>query len=809
MNDVLEMTTKEIFETMEYGPALESRQFADEWLDKHDRQFDLFIDGKWQPAKKGGHFECNSPSTKEVLAKAAEASKEDVDAAVDAAKKALPGWAALGGHGRARYLYALARQVQKHSRLFAVLESLDNGKPVRESRDMDVPAVARHLYHHAGWAQLMESEMTDHQEVGVVGAIIPCNFPLMILVRKIAPALAMGNTVVVKPAKLTSLSALFLAEICEAIDLPPGVLNVTTGSGCVVGKAIVEHPAINLITFSGSTTVGKGIRRVTAGTGKTLALQLGGKSPIIVFEDADIDSAVEGIVDGIWFNQGQISSAGSRLLAQESIYAKLIAKLKAKMDKLRVGNPLDNTVDLGAIVDDVHLKTMTDYVEIAKKQGADVYQPSLELPKEGFYFPPTLCTNVSPASTIVQEETFGPVIVSMSFRTPNEAVALANDTVYGLAASVWTENINLALDMAPKIKAGTVWINCHNVFDAAAGFGGFRDSGIGREGGFEGLWDFVKPKWELASGEMSSSPKSTVTVAGNDGDAENESASKLPTVDRTTKMFIGGKQSRPAGGYSIKVFDHDGLLIGDVGIGNRKDIRNAVEAAHADKKWASMTGHQRAQVIYYIAENLSARAEEFAKRIVNMTGVDYQNACEEVDLSIERLYLYASYADKYDGRVHHTISRYVTLAMPEPVGVVGISCPEYPPLLGFISTVIPALAMGNRVVVVPSEKHPLSATDFYQVLETSDLPSGAINIVTGDQKELLEVLAKHDGIQGIWHFGAKNLSQLIEAEAANNMKRTWLSYGKRRDWYDKGQAHGTEFLHNATEIKNIWMPYGE
>ncbi len=796
------MKVKEIFETMEYGPAPESAQEANEWLAQHKGKFELFIEGKWQEPLAKKYFDSESPSTKMHLAKLAEADAKDVDKAVAAAKKALPEWVAIGGHHRARYLYALARQIQKHARLFAVLESMDNGKPIRETRDIDIPLVARHFYHHAGWAQLRDTELPEYKEIGVVGQIIPWNFPLLMMSWKIAPAIAMGNTVVIKPAEFTSLTALLFAEICQQVGLPAGVVNVVTGAA-TTGAAIVNHPDIQKIAFTGSTEVGKIIRRATAGTGKKLSLELGGKSPFIVFEDADIDSVIEGVVDAIWFNQGQVCCAGSRLLVQESIAKKFYKKLKARMSKLRVGDSLDKSIDMGAIVDKVQLKTITDLVEKGVKEGSELFQPDMVCSTDGYFYPPTLFTDVSPSASIAQEEIFGPVLVAMSFRTHAEAIALANNTRYGLAASIWTENINLALDIAPKIKAGTVWINCTNVFDAASGFGGYRESGFGREGGLEGLYEYLKPK---ADDELTTAKATRAKTTATNGITTPIAE---PAIDRTTKLYIGGKQVRPDGGYSLPVVGANGKALGEVSKGNRKDIRNAVEAAHASTQWGGMTGHARAQVLYYIAENLYIRKEEFAARIAAMLNTKLATAMEEVNASIQRIYTYAALADKYDGNVHHTIHKNVTLAMPEALGVMAIVCPEEAPLLGFISTVIPAITMGNNVIVVPSAVSPLSATDFYQILDTSDVPAGTINIITGDKAELTPVLASHDNIDGIWYFGTKEGSKEVELKSAENMKRTWVNDGKFRDWTNPKLGEGRIFLRKASQIKNIWIPYGE
>ena len=793
----------EVFESLEYGPAPESATPVLSWLDAHDRKFKLFINNEWVEPSDGEYFDTVNPSTGKALAQIAQASRADVDAAVKAARKASESWKKLSGHERARYLYAIARQIQKHSRHFAVLESLDNGKPIRESRDIDIPLVARHFYHHAGWAQLMGSELGEYEPVGVVGQIIPWNFPLLMLAWKIAPALAMGNTVVLKPAEFTPLTALYFAEICEEVGLPRGVVNIITGDGRT-GAALVEHDDVDKIAFTGSTDVGRIIRSAIAGSGKKVTLELGGKSPFIVYEDADLDSVVEGVVDAIWFNQGQVCCAGSRILVQEGVADALIKKLRDRMEKLRVGDPLDKAVDIGAIIAPVQLEKIRELCALGEQEGARMWQPSWSCPQEGYFYPPTLFTEVSPAATIAQVEIFGPVVVLMTFRTPAESVALANNTRYGLAASIWTENINLALDIAPKVKAGTVWINCTNFFDAASGFGGYRESGFGREGGKEGLWDYVKPRWEAA---LKKAAKPTAPKAAKGAKSKNGSAG--PPIDRTAKLYIGGKQARPDQGYSQAVYDSRGALVGEVGLGNRKDIRNAVEAAHKASDWSRATAHTRAQVLFYTAENLAARGEEFTARLSQLTNASEDVARAEVELSIQRLFTYASWADKWDGSVHHTPFRNVTLAMPEAIGVYGVVCPDEAPLLGFVSTVIPVVAMGNTVVAVPSERWPLLATDLYQVVDTSDVPGGVINIVTGKRAELTEVLAGHDDVDALWYFAADDGSALVERLSANNMKRTWVSYGYARDWTDPQQGEGQEFLRRATQIKNIWVPYGE
>jgi aldehyde dehydrogenase (NAD+) len=681
---------------------------------------------------------------------------------------------------------------------------MDNGKPIRESRDIDIPLVARHFYHHAGWAQHLSREFPEHVPYGVCGQIIPWNFPLLMLAWKIAPALAAGNTVILKPAEFTSLTALLFAEICERIGLPRGVVNIVTGEGDT-GAAIVDHPDIDKIAFTGSTEVGKIIRAATAGSGKGLSLELGGKSPYLVFEDADIDSAIEGLVDAIWFNQGQVCCAGSRLLVQESIEERFIAKLKKRMANLRVGDPLDKSVDIGALVAPVQVERIRDLMKRGAAEGAVVYEAEGPVPAKGCFLKPALVTNVSPANTLVSEEIFGPVLVAMSFRTPEEAVALANNTKYGLAATIWSENINLALDIAPKIKAGVVWINGTNNFDAAVGFGGYKESGFGREGGREGMASYLKPAWEKDL-KPAPIPKTKTSPHGEPVEPRGRGTNPLDEthLDQTAKMYIGGKQARPDSGYSRGVLDPSGKLIGEVGDGNRKDIRNAVEAARAALGWSTTPAHSRAQILYFLAENLDYRRDEFAARIKAQTGED---GAGEVALAVERLFAFAGWADKYDGAVHNPPLRAVAAAMVEPLGVLGIVAPAARPLLGSIALLAPALAMGNTVVLVPSTPSPLSLTDLYQVIETSDVPSGVINIVTGDGVSLAKTLAEHDGVDGLWFAGSAEASAMVEKASVTNLKQTWTTRGLNYDLADR-RFEGDYFLSKATQVKNVWIPYG-
>ncbi len=774
------MTIKDIFDRMDYGTAPESAAEAQAWIAGHGGRFGCFINGAF--TEPGTLFDTRNPATGAVLAQVTQGTQSDVDAAVRAARKAQGKWA-KNGHARARILYALARLLQKHSRLFAVLETLDNGKPIRESRDIDVPLAQRHFYYHAGMAQLMDTTLPDRDAVGVCGQIIPWNFPLLMLSWKIAPALAMGNTVVLKPAEYTSLTALLFADICQQAGVPPGVVNIVTGDGAV-GEMIVGHPEIDKIAFTGSTAVGRRIREATAGSGKALTLELGGKSPYIVFDDADLDSAVEGLVDAIWFNQGQVCCAGSRLLVQEGIADRFYTKLRARMGTLRIGDPMDKCIDVGAIVDPVQRDTIARLVD-GCTEGDKFVAPGA-MPATGCFYPPTLITGLSPAAALMQEEIFGPVLVATTFRTPGEAVEIANNTRYGLAATLWSENLNLALDIAPKLVAGVVWINGTNMFDAAAGFGGVRESGFGREGGWEGLQAYTKPKATAAKLKR---------IAAFDGTKGPDGG-----LDRTQKLFIGGKQARPDGGYSRPVYGARGGLLGHASLANRKDLRNAVEAMNAARGWSKTTAHLRAQILYYIAENLDARGADLARKITEQTGRD---GADEIDLCVQTLFTFAAWADKYDGQVRNVPIRGVALAMHEPVGNMAVFCRDDEPILGLVSPMAACIAMGNRVTLIASNPFPLMAGELVQILETSDVPGGVVNILTGDHADLASHAARHADIDAVWSFSGADISATIEKGAAGNLKRTWVNDGR-------DHAPGPrDMLAAATEIKTIWIPYGE
>ena len=779
------------FQNISYGPAPEDSKEVNSWIKNLKNPNNHFINGKFVKSSSSKKLNIINPSTNKKIATLSVASKKDVNAAVSAAKKAHIKWSKLSSFDRSKYLYALARLIQKNSRFISVLETIDNGKPIRETRDIDIPLVARHFYYHAGWSA--RNTNNSDNSIGVVGQIIPWNFPLLMLAWKIAPAIALGNTVVLKPAEYTSLSALYFAELCQKAKIPQGVINIITGDGST-GEHITSHKDVKKIAFTGSTEVGKKIIQTNTNPDKKMTMELGGKSPFIVFEDADLDSAVEGVVDAIWFNQGQVCCAGSRLLVQESIEKKFIQKLKKRMEKLRVGDPLDKSIDIGAIVAPVQLKKINSLVNRAQKDGNKLWQPSWSCPTNGLFYPPSLFTNVTPASFIAQVEIFGPVLTTMTFRTPSEAVSIANNTPYGLAASIWSENINLALHIAPKIKAGVIWVNSTNLFDAACGFGGYKESGFGREGGSEGIRAYSK----INLPQLKS--KRSIKIQKNNS---------LSSIDRTPKLYIGGKQKRPDSGYSFPSYDINKSFICDVPNANRKDVRDTVEIA-SKAILKTLTNFNRAQVLYYLAENLQDRKGVFSNLLSSLIGINEKEANLEFDQSIQRLFYYGAMADKFEGSIHNPPIRGLTLAVKEPIGVIANILNNHFPLLSLITTLASNFAVGNASIIIPGQKTSLLATEFYQLLETSDVPSGFINILTTKQNSLNKILAEHENIDGIWFFSDNDKERLsILQNTYSNLKRTWCPNSKNIDWFSKDENFLNEFLYQSIQVKNIWIPYGE
>jgi aldehyde dehydrogenase (NAD+) len=804
----------DIMTTMDYGPSPESGQPALDWLARHHSRFGLWIGGKWREGT--AHFASVNPATGKELARIAQAQPADVDDAVQSAAAALPVWTALGPAGRSRVLYAIARTLQRHSRLLAVLETMDNGKAIRESRDIDVPLAIRHFYHHAGWALRLPAEFPHARALGVVGQIVPWNFPLLMLAWKIAPALACGNAVVFKPAEQTTLSALLFAELCGEAGVPDGVINIVTGDGAV-GQAITRHPGIRKIAFTGSTEVGREIRKATAGSGKKLSLELGGKSPNIVFADADLDAAVEGIVDSIWFNQGQVCCAGSRLLVHEGTAERLLAKLRARMQTLRVGDPLDKSTDMGPLVNRTQWQRVTGFVERARSEGAGIDQVALgtlgalALGENTCYYPPTLVTGVDTSSEIVSDEVFGPVLVVQTFRTPAEAVELANHTRYGLAASLWSESIGLALDVAPKLKAGVVWINTANAFDASSGFGGVKESGFGREGGREGLVEYLA--FDIVPGVQSTTPAAAEPACTRTrcdrphGQALYRRRAGAPgwRLQRTRRERRNRRHQR----------DRQYDLAGDAARQPEGHSQRGRSRAQGDRLGAPVGTWPVAGTVLPGREHAGERrapgrhAGGVRGRIARARRAEaYRRLPDGIRRSARQI----------RGPRHQPPLHGLVVALNEPIGVIGQVAPDDWPLLGMVAMLAPAIAMGNRVVLVPSQRLPWIAADWVQVLETSDIPAGVVNLVTGQKEELAPVLAAHADVDSLWCFdAAPELARKLEELSAINLKRTWIEIaagGQGNEpaetgwWTDAASTDTDRFLRQATQIKNVWVPYG-
>ncbi|TQD35981.1 aldehyde dehydrogenase family protein [Rhodobacter capsulatus] len=776
-------SVNDILTTMDYGPAPEAAGEVMGWLQARGR-FGHLIGGAM--TAPGPQLAVHNPATDEPLAEVTRGSAADVTAAVAAARAAAPGWAALSGHERAKWLYALARNLQKREAFLRILEVLDTGKPIRECRDIDLPLAIREVYHHAGWAELCAGEFPGLEPLGVVGAILPSGCPLPGLLRTLAPALAAGNTVVVKPAEETPLSALALAEICLEIGLPAGVLNIVTGDGAT-GAALVAAE-VDKIAFTGATDIGRAIRKATAGSGKALGLELGGQSPVLVFADADLDAAVEGVVTAAWTGQGESCSGGARILVAEAVAERFTARLTARMEKLRLGDPLDKGTDIGALVSAAQRDRVLALLARGVAAGARLLQSSAPLPAQGNFVAPGLLLDAQPTNPCVTEDGLGPIATLASFRTPAEAIALANASRQGRAASVWSENITLAQDVAAKLATGTVWINSHGTADAAAPSDGKRESGLGRTGGRAALRAFLRPP---AAAPQPEAPAPDFSAAPCPDPA-------LPQpIDRTAKLYIGGAQKRPEGGHSWRV-THAGREIGLAPLGGRKDIRNAVEAAHKASGWSKLTGAARAQVLYFLAENLSLRAAEFEARLAE-SGDDPAEVAQTIRLAFRA----AALADKIAGAVIQTKPQMLTLTRPEPWGVLGIACANRQPLLGLAALVLPAIAAGNRVVAIPAMAQPLVAADFAQVLDTSDVRGGVVNLISGPREDLAQVLAGHDDVAALWYAGTPEGAARVERDSAANLKATWCPTA--RDWAAQDLR---ETLTQATQTKTIWVPYG-
>ncbi len=851
----------------DYAPAPESAAIG-----RLRDRYQMYVGGRFVDGR-GDDVKTVNPANEEMLATVSTAAAADVDVAVAAARAAYDGvWSRISAAERGKYLYRIARGIAERSRELAVVETLDNGKPIRESRDVDVPTAAAHFFYHAGWADKLQHAGygAAPAPLGVAGQVIPWNFPLLMAAWKIAPALAAGNTVVIKPAETTPLSILVLAEIIADADLPPGVVNIITGAGDI-GAALVNHPGLDKVAFTGSTDVGRQIQTSLAGTGRKITLELGGKAANIVFDDAPLDQAVEGIVNGIFFNQGHVCCAGSRLLVQESIADEVNEKLRARIGTLRMGDPMDKNTDIGAINSATQLATIRSLTDTGEAEGAQRWTSPCPVPDRGFFFPPTVFTGVSQSMRIARDEIFGPVLSVLTFRTPDEAVTKANNTPYGLSAGVWTEKGSRILGMASALRAGVVWANTFNRFDPAAAFGGYKESGFGREGGRSGLSAYLNTDDAPDGGdpglrdrppaappgadglpiEPASVDGSTAVAAGADAlseaealadaaavvanaqvaqsadDSASHSAGETPkgtghtaspnetenrstatagriAVSKTYKLYLGGAFPRSESGRTYQATGGpDGSILANVAQGSRKDARDAVTAARkALKGWSAATAYNRGQVIYRIAEMLEGRRAQF----VELLGGGPQDG-GTVDAAIDRLVHYAGWTDKLAsvfGSANPVAGPFFSFSTPEPTGVVAAVAPQQDPLLGLVSVLAPIITSGNTTVVVAAQHQPLAAVTLAEVLATSDLPGGVVNILTGDPAEIAPHLAAHADVNALDLTGTDGaLRTDLERAAAGTLKRVYVPASQ-----DFTAAPGTARMRAFLEIKSVWHPTG-
>ncbi len=787
----------------EYAPAPESAAIG-----RLRDRYQMFVGGRFVDGR-GDDVKTINPATEEPLATISTASTSDIDDAVSAARTAFDGpWSRLTPAQRGTYLFRIARGIAERSRELAVVETLNNGKPIKESRDVDVPTASAHFFHHAGWADKLGFAGYGPvvRPLGVAGQVIPWNFPLLMAAWKIAPALAAGNTVVIKPAETTPLSILVLAEIIADADLPPGVVNIVTGAGDI-GAALVNHPGIDKVAFTGSTEVGRQIQASLAGTGRKITLELGGKAANIIFDDAPIDQAVEGIVNGIFFNQGHVCCAGSRLLVQESVADEVIGKLRARIATLRVGDPMDKNTDIGAINSATQLSTIRSLTEAGDAEGAVRWTSPCPLPDRGFYFAPTVFTNVSQSMRIAREEIFGPVLSVLTFRTPDEAVTKANNTPYGLSAGVWTEKGSRILGMASALRAGVVWANTFNRFDPTAAFGGYKESGFGREGGRAGLAAYLDTDDEPRMLEAAESvPVDLLTGPDDPAEAEPAAAdvSDRVAVTKTYKLFIGGAFPRSESGRTYPATGGvGGSIRANVAQGSRKDARDAVVAARkAFGSWSRATAYNRGQVLYRVAEMLEGRRSEF----VDLLGGGPANG-RVVNAAIDRWVHHAGWTDKLAaafGSANPVAGPFFSFSTPEPTGVVAAVAPPEDPLLGLVSVLAPIITSGNTCVLLASQTAPLAAVTLAEVLATSDLPGGVVNVLTGDPLEMAPHLAAHADVNALDLTGVAPAARVdLERAAAGTVKRVY-SPGPQ----DFLRMPGTARLRAFLEIKTVWHPTG-
>ncbi|XP_027715145.1 aldehyde dehydrogenase family 16 member A1 [Vombatus ursinus] len=776
--------------------------FTQAWLDTQGSNLGHFVNGKWLKPEGRGTVSCRDPCSGEILASCFQAQNEDVALAVDVAQQAFGGWSQLPGATRAQHLIRLAETIHKHQKLLWILEALASGRVVREVRDGDIPLACQLLQYHACWAQTQEQTLAGWEPMGVVAVILPPTFSFVEMMWRICPALAVGCTVVVLggPASLTSL---LVAQLSEEAGLPPGVLNVVMGATSL-GTLLPTLPGIAKITFCGTVEEGKALRRALAGSSADLSLSLGTESLLVITDTADLDSAVEGVVDAVWSDR---SPGGLRLLVQACEWERILERLKARMRGVREGQSLDWAVDMGTPGVSAWEKAQK-YVQEAQSQGAQIFQTG-NVPRDSPFFPPTLILGLAPASPCTQAEVPWPVVVISPFRTAKEALTMVNGTPRGGSASVWSERLTLALDLAYKLQMGTVWINAHGLKDAGAPVGGCKENGSSWHGGPDGLYEYLRPvnlppqagPSESVDYDKFGLSAPPVLPSGPDNSS--------PSTTAPYGVFLAGRFQNPASRSSRPILGSDGNVCVHVAEGSAKDIRVAVEAAHqAAALWASRVPGSRASTLWALADALSQRSQALAEQLTEVTGVDLAGARTEVVLSAARLRAWGAQVHARGAGLHSAGHQGPFLRLREALGVLGIVCPEERPLLAFVSLLAPALAYGNAVIVVPSGACPLPALQLCQDMACL-LPPGLVNVVTGDRDHLTRCLALHQDVPALWYFGSAQGSRFVEWASAGNLKAIWVNKGQSRSWDQETEGAGPEMCLRAARTKALWLSLGD
>lgn len=780
----------EIYNTMEYGPVLESPVAALDWIARHDGRVPGFVHGQWVSGSDEW-IPAIDPATDLVLAEIPQTSPEGLDEAVNAASQAQATWAGLAPHLRARHLYAWSRAIDQHRRTIACLETLDHGRPIRDVLAHDIPFIIDNLVHNAGWAQLIDRKQPNTAPRGVVGAVVDWTAPLVSLISKVGPALAAGNTVVAKPSNYTSLTALLLAELAHRSGIPAGVFNVVTGDERVA-TALAAHPELDMVAVVAPTSVGRLVRRVTAGHAKSLSLTLGSRSPFIVFDDVDLDAVTESLVEAAWSNQGQSPTHAPRVLMHESIAGPLLHRLRARMDRLRIGNPLDRTIDLGPMVSDQQRQQVSAQLEQALSEGAMLYQPNTERPQTGAYMLPSLLTQVHPASSIALEDVIGPVAITMTFRTTAEAIELANNSRYGMAATIWSDSHATALSVATSLECGVVWINHTGSRAAHLGWGGPRDSGAGRDGGLEAIQAYRR-----SSEATSPSPTKTPQMAAPLQPTESLAR---PGFVRHYPLYIDGQALRGRS-EPTSIDTADGIAIATIDSATAADVHRAVQAARKASGWCRNNRLSRAKVLYELAILVEHHRSILTDAWAESEHVPTIDAQHDLDHAIERLFDCAAWADKSIGSSDLLgTEAMTTVGLQEPIGVIGMVLADPYSFSELLLLIGASIAMGNRVVIAPSYPHAMLAMALSTVLQASTVPRGVINLVPGNAIELTKVLAEHDDLDGFWCFGEHDTAT-VEALAAENLKRVWTD--------DTIPMDEVMLLDRATRTKTIYIPIGD